>query len=192
MRSRTTFATRPPWRKRRQHGTTCISWSSAPARLAGILAGVWLRPGRDVTFLVHPHRAAQLQATGLNIVSPHGDVTLRPKLVTADAIAAPYECRAASGQSLFARCRDRRFCRRGRPAHGNYSDAERYAHIDILAKRFGEETVAGGVCKVAATIDPEGRIHSSSPPFRNSLTAKVMDRSHRGWRSLMPYAGRRF
>lgn len=186
MRSRTTFATRPPWRKRRQHGTTCISWSSAPARLAGILAGVWLRPGRDVTFLVHPHRAAQLQATGLNIVSPHGDVTLRPKLVTADAIAAPYECRAASGQSLFARCRDRRFCRRGRPAHGNYSDAERYAHIDILAKRFGEETVAGGVCKVAATIDPEGRIHSSSPPFRNSLTAKVMDRSHRGWRSLMP------
>jgi 2-dehydropantoate 2-reductase len=31
-------------------------------------------------------------------------------------------------------------------------------HIDVLAERFGEETVAGGVCKVAATIDPKGRI----------------------------------
>ena len=31
-------------------------------------------------------------------------------------------------------------------------------HIDVLAKRFGEETVAGGVCNVAATIDPAGRI----------------------------------
>jgi 2-dehydropantoate 2-reductase len=30
-------------------------------------------------------------------------------------------------------------------------------HIDVLAERFGE-AVAGGVCKVAATIDAEGRI----------------------------------
>ena len=40
---------------------------------------------------MRPRRAAQLQAAGLAIVSPHGDVTVRPKLVTADAIAAPYD-----------------------------------------------------------------------------------------------------
>jgi hypothetical protein len=50
MRSRTTFASRPPWPKRRQDGTTCISWSSVPARLAGILAGVWLGPGGTSPF----------------------------------------------------------------------------------------------------------------------------------------------
>jgi 2-dehydropantoate 2-reductase len=44
-----------------------------------------------VTFLVHPRRVAQLQEGGLQIVSPHGDVTVRPKLVTADDIVAPYD-----------------------------------------------------------------------------------------------------
>jgi 2-dehydropantoate 2-reductase len=57
----------------------------------GYFGGRLAEAGRDVTFLVRPRRAAQLQATGLNIVSPHGDVTLRPKLVTADAITAPYD-----------------------------------------------------------------------------------------------------
>ena len=31
-------------------------------------------------------------------------------------------------------------------------------HIDLLAKRFGEHSVIGGVCLVAAEIDGEGRI----------------------------------
>ena len=31
-------------------------------------------------------------------------------------------------------------------------------HIDILEERFGKEAVVGGVCKVAATIDTDGRI----------------------------------
>src|SRR4051812_4740207 len=31
-------------------------------------------------------------------------------------------------------------------------------HIDILEEHFGRQAVAGGVCKVAATIDAEGRI----------------------------------
>src|SRR6202030_525917 len=31
-------------------------------------------------------------------------------------------------------------------------------HIDLLAKRFGEDAVIGGVCLVAAEIDDQGRI----------------------------------
>jgi len=57
----------------------------------GYFGGRLAQAGRDVTFLVRPKRAAQLQADGLQILSPHGDVTLTPKLVTADAIAAPYD-----------------------------------------------------------------------------------------------------
>ena len=39
--------------------------------------------GRDVTFLVRPSRAQHLRSEGLRIVSPHGDLTLKPKTITA-------------------------------------------------------------------------------------------------------------
>ena len=38
----------------------------------GYLGGRLAQAGRDVTFLVRPRRAAQLQEGGLQIVSPHG------------------------------------------------------------------------------------------------------------------------
>jgi 2-dehydropantoate 2-reductase len=31
-------------------------------------------------------------------------------------------------------------------------------HLDVLAARFGEKAVLGGVCKIAATVDAQGRI----------------------------------
>ena len=36
-------------------------------------------------------------------------------------------------------------------------------HLDILEECFGREVVVGGVCKVAATIDPDGRIVQLAP-----------------------------
>src|SRR5206468_6047906 len=57
----------------------------------GYFGGRLAQAGRDVTFLVRPRRAAQLQESGLQIVSPHGNVTVTPKLVTADEIEAPYD-----------------------------------------------------------------------------------------------------
>src|ERR1700727_230625 len=57
----------------------------------GYFGGRLAEAGRDVMFLVRAKRAAQLQADGLRILSPHGDVTLAPKLVTAGRIAAPYD-----------------------------------------------------------------------------------------------------
>jgi ketopantoate reductase len=47
--------------------------------------------GRDVTFLVRPKRAQQLQQNGLQIISPFGDVTLQPKLVTTGNLAGPFD-----------------------------------------------------------------------------------------------------
>src|SRR4051812_4740205 len=57
----------------------------------GYFGGRLAQAGRDVTFLVRPRRAAQLRESGLQIVSPHGNVTARPRLVTADEIDAPYD-----------------------------------------------------------------------------------------------------
>jgi len=124
----------------------------------GYFGGRLAEAGRDVTFLVRPRRAAQLQAAGLAIVSPHGDVTVRPKLVTADAIAAPYDAvlLAVKSYSLDAAIED--FAAAVGPRTAIIPTLNGMRHVDVLAERFGEGAVAGGVCKVAATIDPEGRI----------------------------------
>lgn len=42
----------------------------------GYFGGRLAQAGRDVSFLVHPGRVAQLREHGLQITSPHGDVTL--------------------------------------------------------------------------------------------------------------------
>src|SRR5271163_4324195 len=57
----------------------------------GYFGGRLAQAGRDVTFLVRPARAEQLRANGLQIVSPHGDVTIKPQLVTAGKIGSPFD-----------------------------------------------------------------------------------------------------
>jgi len=57
----------------------------------GYFGGRLAQAGRDVTFLVRPARAAQLEERGLEILSPHGGYTLRPKLVTADRLSGRYD-----------------------------------------------------------------------------------------------------
>jgi 2-dehydropantoate 2-reductase len=124
----------------------------------GYFGGRLAEVGRDVTFLVRARRAAQLKESGLQLVSPHGDVTVRPKLVTADDIDAPYDAvlLAVKAYSLDAAVGD--FTVAVGPETTIIPMLNGMRHIDILAERFGPEAVVGGVCKVAATIDPDGRI----------------------------------
>jgi 2-dehydropantoate 2-reductase len=124
----------------------------------GYFGGRLADAGRDVTFLVRPRRAAQLEANGLKLVSPHGDVTVRPKLITADDIKAPYDAvlLAVKAYSLNAAIED--FAAAVGPRTAIIPTLNGMRHMDVLVERFGEEAVAGGVCKVAATVDAEGRI----------------------------------
>ena len=55
----------------------------------GYFGGRLAQAGRDVTFLVRPARAELLHAKGLQIISPHGNFTLKPQLVTAGEIKHP-------------------------------------------------------------------------------------------------------
>lgn len=128
----------------------------------GYFGGRLAQAGRDVTFLVRPGRAAQLRQDGLQIVSPHGDVTLAPKLVTADTIPGPFDVvlLTVKGFSLEAALRDLA------PAIGPetmiLSVLNGMKHIDLLQDRFGKKAVVGCVCKVATTLDEQGRIHQLS------------------------------
>src|ERR1041384_1277995 len=129
----------------------------------GYFGGRLAQAGRDVTFLVRPRRAAQLREGGLQIVSPHGDVTVRPKLVTADDLAGHYDAvlLAVKAYSLAAAIND--FGAAVGPQTTIVPVLTGMRHIDVLEERFGKEAVAGGVCKVATTIDADGRIVQLAP-----------------------------
>jgi 2-dehydropantoate 2-reductase len=123
----------------------------------GYFGGRLAQAGRDVTFLVRPARAAQLRRDGLQIVSPHGDVTLRPQLVTAGDIGGPFDTvlLTVKGYALDQALDDLA------PAVGPETMIvpvlNGMKHVDALVARFGERAVVGGVCRIATVVD-QGRI----------------------------------
>lgn len=119
--------------------------------------------GRDVTFLVRPARADQLKASGLRIVSPHGDASLAPKLVTADKISAPFDAvlLTVKAYSLDQALED--FAPAVGPDTMIVPALNGMRHMDLLIARFGKNAVVGGLCRIAATIDGEGRIAQLAP-----------------------------
>jgi 2-dehydropantoate 2-reductase len=124
----------------------------------GYFGGRLAEAGRDVTFLVRKARAALLQANGLQVLSPNGDFTLTPQLVTAGNIAGPFDAvlLTVKAFSLDAALDDLA------PAVGPETMIlpvlNGMRHVGILAARFGEKAVVGCVCRVATTIDDQGRI----------------------------------
>ncbi len=129
----------------------------------GYFGGRLAQHGRDVTFLVRPARAEALRRDGLRITSPHGDVTLAPTLVQPGAIAGPYDAvlLTVKGYQLDAALEDIA------PAVGERTMVlpvlNGMRHMDLLAQRFGPGSVAGCACKVATTLDGEGRIVQLAP-----------------------------
>jgi 2-dehydropantoate 2-reductase len=124
----------------------------------GYFGGRLAQAGRDVTFLVRPERAAYLRKKGLQIISPNGDVTLTPRLVTAGEIDAPYDAILLTVKAFSLEAALEDFA----PAVGRQTMIlpvlNGMKHVDILMGRFGEQAVLGCVCKVATMVDEEGRI----------------------------------
>ena len=114
--------------------------------------------GRDVTVLVRSRRAAQMKAAGLQILSPHGNLTLHPAEIAADQIAGPYDLILLGVKSYALAGAMDDFA----PAVGSETMIlpvlNGMRHIDALTGRFGKSCVLGGVCLVATEIDDEGRI----------------------------------
>jgi 2-dehydropantoate 2-reductase len=136
----------------------------------GYFGGRLAQAGRDVTFLVRPARAEQLRVNGLRIVSPHGNVTLAPKLVTAPqlrtapmsaaagAIEAPFDAvlLTVKAFSLDAALDD--MAAAVGPETMILPVLNGMRHVDTLIARFGRSAVAGCVCKVATVVADDGSI----------------------------------
>lgn len=118
--------------------------------------------GRDVTFLVRERRKQQLDQQGLQVRSPLGDFAITPKtrlaseLETADLIILTVKSFALE-QALEDIA----------PAVGEQTlimpILNGMRHIDLLRQRFGAEKVIGGLCKIHATLGPQGEIVQMSP-----------------------------
>ena len=126
--------------------------------VGGYFGGRLAQAGRDVTFLVRPSRAKQLSRDGLRIISPHGDVILTPKLVSADKIDTPYDLVFLSVKAYALEAAMNDFAAAVGPETMIFPALNGMRHIDLLTKRFGEHAVIGGVCLVAAQIDDQGRV----------------------------------
>jgi 2-dehydropantoate 2-reductase len=127
--------------------------------VGGYFGGRLIQAGRDVTFLVLPKQVEQIQAQGLRILSPmHGDFTARPKTIIAAQIASPYDVIFLSVKSYSLAGAIDGFA----PAVAQQTVIipvlNGMHHMDVLAQKFGEHAVLGGVCYVATEIDSQGRI----------------------------------
>jgi 2-dehydropantoate 2-reductase len=129
----------------------------------GYFGGRLAQAGRDVTFLVRPRRAAQLRERGLEIVSPHGNGTVRPHLKTAAELQETFDAvlLAVKAYALDAALEDMA------PAVGAGTMIlpvlNGMKHLDTLTARFGPQAVLGGAAKIAATVDRDGRIVQLAP-----------------------------
>jgi hypothetical protein len=136
------------------------------------------RAGRDVTFLVRPHRGGQLREHGLRIVGPGAGAddgqAVRPNLVLAGELAEPADVVLLS---VKATALDQAIAEVA-PAVGPRTVVVPFlngmAHLNVLSKRFGESAVLGGVIIIAAQLNDEGDIAVQlSPPA--SLTIGTQD-----------------
>jgi 2-dehydropantoate 2-reductase len=127
--------------------------------VGGYFGGRLAQAGRDVTFLVLPKRAEQIQAQGLRILSPmHGDFTVRPKTITAAQITSPYDVIFLSVKSYDLAAAINDFAPTVGPQTVIIPVLNGMQHIDVLTKRYGEHAGLGWVCFVANEIDSQGRI----------------------------------
>jgi 2-dehydropantoate 2-reductase len=126
--------------------------------VGGYFGGRLAEAGRDVTFLVRARQAEAIREHGLRIVSPHGDATLQPRLILADQITGPYDLiiLCVKAYSLAGAMND--FAAAVGPNTIILPLLNGMRHLELLAGRFGEDTVIGGVCLIAAEVDNQGCI----------------------------------
>jgi 2-dehydropantoate 2-reductase len=123
--------------------------------------------GRDVTFLVRPHRAEQLRERGLRIVGPGAGAgagqALRPNLVMAGELTEPADVVILSVKATALDQAIADFAPAVGPRTAVVPFLNGMAHLAVLSKRFGEQAVLGGVIEVATQLNDEGDIVQLAP-----------------------------
>lgn len=148
----------------------------------GYFGGRLAQAGRDLTFLVRDRRAQQLRAHGLQLISPHGEATLQPKLISAEELRRSHEgfdliILSTKSYQLDAAMADIA------PAVGSGTMLlpilNGMCQLAVLDARFGAEHVLGGSVRIVADVDAEGRIHQQTKLGELSYGERSRERTAR-------------
>ena len=130
--------------------------------LGGYFGGMLIKGGADVTFLVRPKRAAQLQRDGLIVKTQDGgEFRTQVKTVQQGQLDGPFDvillsCKAydldAAMDAIAPAMTERSMI---------VPLLNVVRHIDILTERFGRERVLGGLTIINAALMPDGAIQQS-------------------------------
>ncbi len=116
--------------------------------------------GGDITFLVRPARAQSLQANGLLVASPLGDVHIEPKCITTfqGAESQKFDAAIISNKAYDLDAAIDAVA----PALASQGIVvpvlNGMVHLQRLDERFGRERVLGGLAHISATLTPEANI----------------------------------
>src|SRR6476646_122509 len=137
--------------------------------LGGYFGGMLLKGGADVTFLVRPKRAAQLERDGLVVKAQDGEVRTPAKTIQQGQLHGTYDvvllcCKAYDLDGALAAIA---------PAMDDHSVIlpllNGVRQIDVLRDRFGPQRVLGGLTVINAALMPDGTIQQSQ--LRINITA---------------------
>jgi 2-dehydropantoate 2-reductase len=128
--------------------------------IGGYFGGRLLEINRDVTFLVRPRRAAELNTRGLKIRSPLGDASFsKPATVLAENLHESYDLVILSCKAYDLDDAITSFAPAVGPQTVILPLLNGMRHLDVLDERFGRDRVLGGQCFIAVALKDGEIIH---------------------------------
>lgn len=127
--------------------------------IGGYFGGRLLEAGRDVTFLVRPGRAEELDRDGLVVRSPLGNIQYpSPPHVLTQMLGDPYDLIILSCKAYDLDAAMDSFAAAVGPDTAILPLLNGMAHLDRLCERFNSANVLGGQCLISLDRDSTGAI----------------------------------
>ena len=129
--------------------------------IGGFFGGYLQDSGANVTFLVRPKRKELLLKNNLKIISPLGNLNLKPNLVLSNELKPIYNIVLVSCKTydLDQAMRDLKGVK-GKGMIIPFLNG--FTHMEKLDEEFGSENVIGGVAHISSTINNDGAIEHFS------------------------------
>ena len=131
--------------------------------IGGYVGGRLHQTGADVTFLVRPARGDAIARDGLVIKSTKGDITQKVKTVLKGSEGGPYDLVLLTPKAYDLDSAIEAIA----PAVGSGTTVmpllNGMRHIDVLAAKFGDGKIVGGLARVGVAMGLDGTIHHTSP-----------------------------
>jgi len=129
----------------------------------GFFGGRLAQAGRDVTFLVRPARRETLMRDGLQIVSPGGVSSVRPKLALAGEIDGPYDLVLLTVKAFALEPAIADMRQAVGPQTAILPTLNGMRHLDVLDEALSPANVMGCLARIVGSIDDMGRIVQATP-----------------------------